>query len=252
MDILLKKKVDLMIENFYQLKNGFKWDAHLLKHFGAMVYATKEKNIDIETIEEVKSYIKSETGWCSQFRGMNIFILASLLSLEKDYKSFFKDMLEIYDRMKEKGFSSSQYLPLATYTIVKEVQKEYWDYSIKRMKLFYDNMKKNHFWLTSHDDYVFAAVLATTDLEVELTSRKIEECYKLLNESGFYKGNDLQTLSHILAIGEEETQQKCRKAKEIYNGLANNKCKLQYSGLATLGLITLVTNDTDKIVSKIT
>ena len=43
-----------MVENFYKLKHEFKWETSLLKHFGAMVHATKGKAVDIETLEEIK------------------------------------------------------------------------------------------------------------------------------------------------------------------------------------------------------
>jgi hypothetical protein len=177
--------------------------------------------------------------------------MANLLSFEENYKEFFDNMLKVHEKMREAKFKKSVQLPLAAYTIVKEVPMDEWDLVIKRMDEFYKKMKQNHFWLTSTDDYVFSAVLATTDLEVQVTSEKIEACYSLLNKEGLYKGNDLQTLSHILALGEEEVKVKCNKAIELFTGLKARKCKLQYSGLATLGLLTLVTTNVDKIVNEI-
>ncbi len=251
MDSLLKKKVDLMVDNFHELKKGFKWEYDLVKHFGAMIHATKGKTVKVEKLNEIKSYIKQETSWTSYFRGANIFLLSNLLYFEEDYERFFKDMLEVYDEMKKSGFRGSTYLPLASYTLVKEVPRELWGYKIKRMNEFYENMKKNHFWLTSSDDYVFAAVLATTDLNVEETSQNMEACYKLLNKDVFCRGNNLQTLSHILAIGEEEVEEKCEKAIKLYTRLKDKKCKLQYDGLATLGVLTLIATDVDKIVDEV-
>ena len=103
-----------------------------------------------------------------------------------------------------------------------------WDNRITRMNDLYKNMKKNHFWLTSADDYVFAAVLATTDLDLHQMDFRIEKCYNLLNQEGFWKGNDLQSLSHMLAIGEEEDIDKCKRAMKLYYGLKSENCKLQY------------------------
>lgn len=251
MDIYLKQKVDLMAENYHELKTSFKWENNLLKHFGAMIHATKNEKVNIEKLQEIKQYIKDETSWTSYFRGTNEFLLVNLLYFEEDYKSFFKSMTELYEKMKEEKFKRSVQLPLAAYTIVKETSMYEWDYKIRRTREFFDNMKKNHFFLTSADDYVFAAVLALTDLQVEETSRKIEECYKYLNNEGFYKGNNLQTLSHVLAIGEEMIEEKCNKAVNLYNKLKEVKCKIEYNGLATLGLLALVTDDVDKIVGEI-
>lgn len=251
MDSDLKQKVDLMIDNYNKLKGGFPWEASLIKHFGAMTHAIRDRKVNIEALEEIKNYIKKETSWMSYFRGTNKFITANLLYFEEDYKIFFRDIQEVYKLMGNKGFGSSSYLPLAAYTIAKQCNKEEWDYRIDRMREFYQKMKANHFWLTSHDDYVYAAVLATSDLNVNEASEEIERCYKCLNEQQFYKGNDLQTLSHILAIGEENYKEKCNKAVNIYEKLNRKGCRLQYSGLAILGLLTLITDDIEKITDEI-
>lgn len=251
MDALLKVKVDLMVESFYQLEGSFKMENKLLKHLGAMTNASRGKRIDIDTISEIKKYIKKETGLTSYFRGANAFILANLLCLETDYEEFFKNMLLVYEKLRAENFKNSQYLTLASYTIVKEVDRGNWDYVVRRAKQFYESMKSKHFWLTSSDDYVFAVVLAASDLEVSETSLRIEECYNRLNNLGFYKGNDLQTLSHILALGEEGVQEKCNKAARIYQKLKEAKGKLQYRGLASIGVLTLICTDVDKIVSEV-
>lgn len=251
MDVRLKEKVDLMVENYNELKSNFKWDTSLLKHFCAMMHAARAEKVNIEKIQEIEKYIKDETGWTSDYRGTNKLIIATLLCFEDDYKSFFKDMLEVHEKMRQEGFKKSEYLPLATYTIVNDAPREKWNYKIQRMDKFYRSMKENHFWLTSTNDYVFAAVLAATDLNVEETMGKIEECYKVLSKEGFWKGNDLQTLSHILALGEESVYEKCKKANELYNKLKDEKCKFNYNGLATLGVLTLISEDKDQIVSGI-
>jgi PP-loop superfamily ATP-utilizing enzyme len=251
MNTELKAKVDLMIENFEELKRELTWDSNLLKHFCAMMYATRGKKVNADKLKEIKKYISQETSVISEYRGNNKLIIAALLSFEEDYKNFFENMLEVHKKMKTEGFKYSAYLPLAVYTIAKNVAREDLDYKIQRMHEFYKKMKENHFWLTSADDYVFAAVLAVTELEVDVTMQKVEECYKVLNEDGFYKGNDLQTLSHIIALGEEATEAKCTKAALLYNKIKEQKCSLKYTGLATLGVLTLIASDEDKLVNDI-
>lgn len=251
MDVELKEKINLMVENYHELKSGFKWETPLIRHFGAMVHATKGARVNIDKLKEIKTYIKEETSWTSYFRGTNQFVFASLLCFEENYREFFKNMQKVYEMMKKQGFSRSEYSPLAAYTIVKEPGRDEWDYRIRRMDEFYRKMKSNHFWLTCADDYVYAAVLAVTDLDVGETGENIEKCYRELNNLGFHKGNDLQTLSHILALGEQNTIEKCNKASALYKKLKQKDCKLQYSGLATLGLLALISDDVDKISSEI-
>lgn len=248
MNLELKAKVDFMVENYNELKGNFMWDTGLLKHFCAMMHATRGKKVNVDRIKEIKKYIKEETGWMSDCRGTNELIIATLLCFEEDYKNFFKNMLEVHEKMRQEGFKKGIYLPLASYTIAKSVPRDQWSYKIQRMNEFYSKMKENHFWLTSKDDYVFAAVLAATDLNVQETMEKVEECYSTLNKEGFWKGNDLQTLSHIMALGEEAVEEKCSKANRLYHKLVDEKCKLKNSGLATLGVLTLIASDEDQIV----
>lgn len=251
MNVELKAKVDLMVENYQEIKGDFKWDSNLLKHFCAMIHATRGKKVNIDRIKDIKKHIKEETGWASDYRGTNELIIATLLCFEEDYKSFFKNMLDVHERMRQEGFKKSAYLPLASYTITKSTSIEQWNHRIERMDEFYSKMKENHFWLTSKDDYVFAAVLASSDLNVKETMEKVEECYKALNKEGFWKGNELQTVSHIMALGEESVEEKCSKANRLYHKLVDEKCKLQYSGLATLGVLTLIASDENQIVKDI-
>lgn len=251
MEELLREKADLMIANYHTLKGNFKWDSNLARHFGAVTHATRGRKIDVRLIEDIKNYLKEETGWTSYFRGTNGFLMANLLCFEDDYRGFFKNMVGAHERMRDAKFRKSPQLPLAAYTLVKECPIDDWDLRIDRMNAFYKKMKESHSWLTSADDYVFSAVLATTDLDLQDTSYKIEACYNLLNREGLHKSNDLQTLSHVLALGEEDVSVKCDKAIKLYLGLRDRKCKLQYSGLATLGLLALITNDIDRITSEI-
>ncbi len=251
MNIEIKGKANLMEENYKELKGNFKWDTGILKHFCAMMHAVRGERVNADKIKEIKNYIKEETGWTSDYRGNNLLIISTLLCFEENYKSFFKNMVEVHAKMRQYGFRKSEYLPLATYTIVKDVPEEQWNCKLQRMDEFYKGMKEKHFWLTSTDDYVFAAVLAATDLDVKETMEKVEECYKALNEEGFSKGNDLQTLSHIMALGEESVYEKCKKANSLYNKLKDEKCKLKYSGLATLGVLTLIGGNENQIVREI-
>jgi hypothetical protein len=250
MEDAIRRKADLMINNFYAMRENFRWNGNLVKHFGAMVHATSDKNVDIRLIEGTRSFIKEETGVSSYFRGTNGFIIANLLCFEDNYKDFFRNMLIVYYKLKEHKFRRSPQLPLAAYTITKESSPGDWDHTISRTEQFYKKMKQNHFWLTSSDDYVFAAVLGTTSLDPEETSEKIEDCYNTLYRDGLYRGNYLQTLSHVLALGEEEVSVKCSKAMTLYHGLKDRHCTLRYNGLATLGLLTLVTPDTDKTITE--
>ena len=252
MDELLKLKADLLAENYMILKRNFKWEASLVNHFGAMVHTTKGVRVNPDLLRDVRKHLKEETSWVSQFRGTNLQIISSLLCLEDNYQQLFANVANLYKKLRDSGFHNSTQLPLSAFTIAKTAPAEDWDHRIDRMKAFYSKMREKHFWITSTDDYVHAAILATTDMDVDSTSEEIESCYHTLNKGGMYKGNYLQTLSHVLALGEEETRLKCHKAIKIFKELKDRKCNLNYYGLASVGVLSLIAPDTDKIVEEVT
>lgn len=251
MEDIVKQKVDLMVENYNKIKKNFRWDYDIARHFVAMNLASKNKSVDTNRIKEIKDYVKKEAGLFSQFKGTNLFVLTGNLYLEDDYKEYFKNMEKVYKRMKDSGLKSSQSLTLASYIMVKNVSIEELDKKIERVNEFYANMKKNHFWLTSYEDYILATVLAISDLDVEESNKKIRKSYKILSEKKFAIGNALQSLSQIMAFGEEDIEDKCNRVISLYEKLKSAKIKLGYNSLASLGVLALITADEDMIVNEI-
>jgi hypothetical protein len=62
-------------------------------------------------------------------------------------------------------------------------------------------MRNHHIFLTSYEDYSLAILLSFLPRSLEKQIKEIEFFYQGLNGKGFYKGTNLQTLTHILAYG---------------------------------------------------
>ena len=108
-----------------------------------------------------------------------------------------------------------------------------------RTKTIYKLMKQEHPFLTSSEDSVFAALLALSKLKDEEIVRETEACYQLL-KGEFYSGNAMQSLSHVLALGEGTAEEKCRRVMDLYRGLKNRGYSYGKSyELATLGVLAL-------------
>jgi len=79
----------------------------------------------------------------------------------------------------------------------------------------------------------------------------IEECFSLL-KGKFFSSNAVQSLSLALAIGDEPSNNKCDRALDIFNRLKERGCKYGTGvELATLGLLTLASDDVEKIVDEV-
>lgn len=248
----LQQKTDLFIRNVQIMKDNFKWDYGLVHRMIAFLYTGDNKEVDIDGIKNAKKLIKENTGIFSAFKDSNtILIAATMVAMHGSPHDFFEKTMNIYNRMKEAGFHASNYLTISSLLIAKKVEEANYDFAIQNTKNYYDSMKKEHRFLTSSDDYIFATMLGMSELSIDSTIREIEDCYRLLKED-FYSGNSVQSLCHVLAFGEEGASIKCSRVLKIYETLKEKKCKLGKDGeLTSLGVLALVTDNVDKITDDI-
>ncbi len=251
MDEVLRLKADLLAKNYMTIKKKFGFETNLVNFFGAMVHTTEGIKVDIKLLSDVRKYLMNETTWVSQFRDMNLHILSNLLCLEDNYQQLVAGLLELYEKLGKAGFKYSKQLPISAFIIAKSAAPDDWDNSVERMKDIYNRMKENHYFITSIDDYVYAAIYATIDISTYRSSKEIEKCYNIFKNASLCEDNYLQTLSHIVALGEEDIALKCRKTIKIYNDLRDREYDLDDHGLASVGVLALIANDTDRIVDEV-
>ena len=233
----LKIKVDNMLELYLDIEKQFKWEHSLLKHFAALTYIQKDRKFDKEKIQNMIKFIKSKTGIFSYYRGTSSFIIAMLLCSEYEKpEDEFSRMMDNEDKLKKAGFKNSMYLPIANYALLITSEDDFVDSKVKQAYELYCEMKKNHPWLTSGDDYALSILLSKYNKSVST----IEEYYKSLNNLGFGKGNGLQLLSHILSFSNEDVKVITERCKKVYDRLKENKLKVYSDFYASLGLVSLL------------
>lgn len=247
----IKNKIDLMVENYEVLRNRFLADSKFLRHFSALHHAIYEKKVDIDELKKIRNMIKENTGAFSFFRGTNEAILMSLLFFQDDYETIFKKSLDIYEKIKSFKMSHSNFIPLASYIIAKEVPFDMYDFRINRMKEFYGIIKKGHYWTTSARDYIFLILLAAKDIDVEKTCKKIDYCYNRLREIGLPKGPGLQVLSYIIAISGQKSEQAIEKIINICGEFKARNLKLGGYVIPNLGILALSNDDFSDVAQNI-
>ena len=104
-------------------------------------------------------------------------------------------------------------------------------------------MKREHPFLTSGEDSVFAAMLAMSELSDKEIVSETENCYDILIET-FHSSNAVQSLSHVLTLCEGVPKEKCRRTAELYEALRKRGCKYGTGyELATLGVLAMLPQD---------
>ncbi len=248
----LRYKCDLFADNYIELTKKFKWDYAINSMLGALLYSMENRAVDVEAIEHCRKVIKDNTGIFSRFKDTTYLMTSVMLSLQTEPETILKSAVGIFDDMKKEGFHSSPYLVLAAISIALQADPYNYHRIIISAKKFYLAMKEEHKFITSSDDYGFAALLALTDKSVSQAIREIESIYYLLKED-FSNSNAVQSLSHVLAFSEEDPTVKCRRVAELHQALKNRKCKLGTGiELSFLGVITLLQVDNKRLVDEIT
>lgn len=231
----LKQMADDMLEKFKLIDKGFLWEHQLSKHFVALLLTQSNQVVNIDALKRAIDVVKENTKWYSNFRGTYRFILAGLMVQDGDgFEGGFNRVLMAESAMKLAGFKQGMHMPIAAYTLSKVADEESPQVLAQRAFGYYNDMKANHPWITSTDDYAMSVLLAKNSVSLE----RIEEVYRGLSQNGFYKGNELQRLSHILALSTRTPSELVEDCTLLKKRLKDEKLNLSATYYASLGLMT--------------
>lgn len=205
----------------------------------AHLFCTRGKTVDEERLKACLKLIRKKTGVFSNFRSAMELAFACMLSLEEEPELALEKALSAYDLLK-KEFMSSQYLPLAAFLLKDETDMAGY---IARGREIYLTMRKEHPFLTSTEDSVFAVMMAFSEKDNQTLVEEMEACYTLLKKE-FRTGNSVQTVSHVLAISGGAPAEKTGKLIELYEALRQSGLKYsKYYELPTLAALSTMPVD---------
>lgn len=244
------QKLNLFAENTQIIKEEFTWQNAMMKRLAALLYASEEKEINTSAIRECYNLTKRSTGLFSTFRGNSIMTVATLLSLREDPSTLLDNTLAVYEKMKRAGYHASDYLVVAAYQVAANASQEQYENKIQRAKAFYDGMKRDHWFLTGQDDYIFSVMLGLSDIEVTTGVRRMETLYQTLRPE-FHTGTGVQALTQVLVLG-DDTSGIQRHILALKDALRSRRLKLdtQYT-LSSLGVLALLPMEVESIVAQI-
>ena len=246
----LYKSCENFIENRDAIKSAFAWESEYLYPVCAAMFTEKSKTVNIEYMKQCRDILKARTGLFSNFRATGKLAMLSMLAVEGNPEGRMDQALQMYDALKG-HFFTSEYLPLASMILADMVHPVQYGEIAARTRRIYNLMKENHPFLTSGEDSVFAALLALSERTDEQAVAEMEQCYQLLRQE-FGIGNALQSLSHVLALGNGTPEEKCTRTIELYRRLKDSGYKYgrEYE-LATLGVLALLPGELEDIAKDV-
>ena len=234
------------IANRDTIKSTYVWDSSYMYPVAAAIFTGANVQAEETRLKESESVLKENTGIFSNFRGTLKLPMVSLLAVSGKPEEKMQNALEVYRLLKE-FFWNSTYLPVASMVIADLVAPQEYSTIAARTRHIYELMKNEHPFLTSSEDSVFAALLALSELTDEQIVEQTESCYQLLREE-FFSGNAIQSLSHVLAMGQGSPESKCHRLLNLYYALKENGMRYgrEYE-LPTLGVLAMLPAGVDAL-----
>ena len=217
MDAALQNMCERFIENRDRVKAAFKWDSSLIYPACANLFCAAGREADPDRLAQCKQLIKEQTGVFSNFRGNVRPALACMLSMEDDSEGKLGRVISNYQLLKQE-FWGSGYLVLVSYYLTDLARNQDAASFAERGKALYRRMKKEHPFLTSQEDSVFAVLMAVSEKNDDALVEDMEACYRLLKRR-FFSANAVQTASHVLALSDDSPDEKVERMMALYDAI---------------------------------
>lgn len=244
------KACEQLVANRSRVKAVFPWDGGLLNLACAGIFTARGRNVDESLLASCKTLLKERTGAWSYFRSTARSPLAALLAVGGNPRQTLENALAAYQLLK-KDFWASAYLPLAAMTIAQSETAHRFAAVCTRTRAIYQRMKKEHPFLTSSQDSVLCALMALSEKSDDALLEEAERCYRIL-KGRFFSAGAVQSLSHVLALGDGGAEEKCRRTMALFEKLraAGKRYGTDYE-LPTLGVLALTESAPDDIAAEI-
>lgn len=209
-------------------------------------YVTAEKEFDAVDFNRALAALKERAGWFSPLRGNLLPMMAAFLTQSDDSIDEEADRLMDKQRvLKQSGFRNTIHSYLAAMLMDNEVAR-FQEEAIRAKKL-YDAMKKQHYFLTSDDDYAYAMLLGKMGADPVEHAKAMRTYYDALHKEGFRTGNELQWLSQVMTYIDITYQPELVKRAWAIYGMLREELKAKPVHYPVIGFLTVFDVEDDRI-----
>lgn len=234
MDVELRSKVDLLSDNYNDIRKALRWDGNLLNHFEALLYVRTDKEFSLEKIKEVRKYLDSRK-LPYPFKGVFNKICSIMLDDRDDYVQVFNNTLYVYERLIQNGFKGNEKAAFASLMLSKRFFGKELDNRINRIIDINSSLKDN--------DYISYANLSCTNRSVDRIRKELTEIENILKVTGRESSVDIKSFSTLLMIDEDNVETKVEKALNIMCNIKSELFEIPDKAYPLLGLATMLVED---------
>ena len=227
------------IRNRDAVKSIFKWGNDRIVSASVTSFLNRGILVDVVKLEECRKILKQNTGVFSSFRGNVEVPMVIQLAIADVPEDKMRRTMKVYEILRQE-FWGSEYLVLAATVMADMVSDEQVVKMTEKARNIYDKMKKDHPFLISGEDNVYAILMAISEKSDDILMEEMEVCYKKLKER-FSASNQVQALSHVLSIAEGSAEEKCNKVVSLYDALRDAEVKYgKYHELVVLASLAML------------
>ena len=176
--------------------SGWAVDQHIVLTITSQ-YVTTGQEFVAENFNRTMDAIKAKSNWLSPLRGSLLSMMAAFL--DKNDSDIDNEVYQLFKKQKalrSAGFRNTIHSYLATLLMTDDPSM--YAEEAKHAKKLYDEMKKQHIFLTSDDDYTYAVALSKRNNDPAIHAKAMRTYYDALRKAGFRAGNELQWMSQVL------------------------------------------------------
>ena len=192
------------LQTFERLRARKRWSVNSVTfRFVALSLGAAATTIGYDRLEQVATELRKRARWTSPLKSEVRYVVAAMiLRRGQDPAAIHARVFETRDAFKAhklpgRGIGATlAALLLALHHEARPVPQP----QIERLARIYRRWRKEHRWLTSSSDLPAAALHATRDVALDVVAEDVERAYTRLDDAGFRRGNQLQLVSHLLAV----------------------------------------------------
>ena len=243
MDIELRGKVDLLTENYREVRRYFRWDGKKLNILEALLYSRTGQDVEFFKVKEIRNFIKSDKANKNVFnrRFLNRFSL--LYDVNKDYKKEYEDIKNVYEFLISKGFDENEDTVLSAFVLVKRYTGLELQNRVNKLIDIKNNYKK--------DKSIDYTLLATLDKDIQKIKSEVDKIKYFISEIDRKDKELFNTLIVQLMLDDREVSENIYRISRIVDEIEKRIIPVSNNLFPMIGVTNLIVEDIDGFIKEL-
>jgi len=247
--------VPAYLDRFEELRRSKRWttDLTMLRFSALILTASDHPGLGAGLEESARRLLKRSGTFGALNSPARYAVAAMLLRRGLDIDAAFDRIEEVrglFRREKLKRGGIFEVLA-ALLLILQAGDREVDVWTVRRMKEILERWKKDHSFLTGSDDYPMAALHAARGASAEGIGHRVEEFYQALRREKLARGNQLQLVSHLLAVTELGAIEAARRFTDLRRALKQAGIRTYESQYDEIALLVMLGGEPEQLAGRL-